>query len=347
MDALRVLRSLPQVKHPSPTPPFSRYGLTWYQNSGQLPRHDEPMALTVAGLRHLPAAESLLCTFVTAITHIDREIRRLTPSPYTSIDTTLSVANLADRVLTVSIGEGAAPPVDATMHKLRQLLQHEPALGHMIQGGEDWKSIMVNWATVRTMRELRGVTSVDEYLDRVIERISPDAPPTVPISFSAMEIPYAIGYLNAVWKDGLGSHLFVDLDPASIARLTQDCGDEGDFNSLMSALADVLSRAVRPGESKPPKGGALEEVQRFLEGQVEPQVADRIRDAFATLVAIRHIRVANQHSDARHRAVKAFKEIGLAFPPADWPATWGHVAFMAKGALDVLREEVSASFGSN
>jgi hypothetical protein len=115
----------------------------------------------------------------------------------------------------------------------------------------------------------------------------------------------------------------------------------------MSALADVLSRAVRPGESKPPKGGALEEVQRFLEGQVEPQVADRIRDAFATLVAIRHIRVANQHSDARHRAVKAFKEIGLAFPPADWPATWGHVAFMAKGALDVLREEVSAAFGSN
>lgn len=340
-----VLRSLPQVRHPDPAHWSSTYGLIWYEHSGLEPRDDQLIALTVAGLRHLPEAEPLLRSFVTAIAHIDQEIRELWPSPYKPIDTTLSTTRLADRILTSSIDEGAVPPVDLTMHKMRQLLEREPTLSSLVQGGRDWE-IRVNWASLRVVRGLRGSTDVDEYLDRVIERVAPEAPPTVPLSFSALDLPYAIGYLDAVWKNRLGARLFMDLDPASIARLTQHCADEGDFNSLMSALADVLSRIVPPGETKP-KNGALERVRDYLVGRVEPQAADRIREAFETLVAIRHIRVAGQHSDARHRAVKGFEKIGLTFPPTDWPATWEFVGAMAKGALDVLREEVSAALPSS
>jgi hypothetical protein len=47
-----------------------------------------------------------------------------------------------------------------------------------------------------------------------------------------------------------------------------------------------------------------------------------------------------QHSDARHKAVAAFGEIGLSFPPVSWEQAWAHVTSMARGALDVVREEV-------
>ena len=33
---------------------------------------------------------------------------------------------------------------------------------------------------------------------------------------------------------------------------------------------------------------------------------------------------------------------GLAFPPVSWDQAWTHIAAMARGALDVLREEIHA-----
>ena len=41
-------------------------------------------------------------------------------------------------------------------------------------------------------------------------------------------------------------------------------------------------------------------------------------------------------------AVEAFREIGLPFPPSNWDHAWTHIAMMAGGALDALREEVNA-----
>jgi hypothetical protein len=124
----------------------------------------------------------------------------------------------------------------------------------------------------------------------------------------------------------------VNLDPASIARLTQQCRDEGDFNSLMSAVADVLAQVVVAGQAKPPQVGALEAVRDYLIPQLDPDVAGRV-GAMATLINLRLIRVSSQHGDARHKAVAAFAGIGLAFPPASWGLAGAHVAGLARGAL--------------
>ena len=125
-----------------------------------------------------------------------------------------------------------------------------------------------------------------------------------------------------------------------MARLTVSCGDEEDFNSLMSALADVLGQVVRPGTSTPLRGSALEAVRDHLIPQLGVDAAERVTGAFGTLIRLRHIRVSTQHSDARHEAVAAFGEIGLSFPPVSWEQAWAHVASIAGGALDVVREEV-------
>jgi hypothetical protein len=61
------------------------------------------------------------------------------------------------------------------------------------------------------LRAYRGVATIDDYLDHVIEQVAPPGPPSVPLSFSALDIPYAVDYLDAVWKSRTGSHLFVNL----------------------------------------------------------------------------------------------------------------------------------------
>ena len=108
----------------------------------------------------------------------------------------------------------------------------------------------------------------------------------------------------------------------------------------MSALADVLGQVVAPGSAVPPQRGALEAVRDYLTAALSPDAADRADAAFETLICLRRIRVSTQHSDARHRAVASFTEIGLTFPPPSWDEAWAHIARLAMGALDVLREEV-------
>jgi hypothetical protein len=110
----------------------------------------------------------------------------------------------------------------------------------------------------------------------------------------------------------------------------------------MSALADVLAQVTEPGNARPPKGGALEKIRDYLAKSLEADAADRTGEAVEMLLRLRHIRVSGQHADARHKAVRAFGEIRLAFPPPSWPSAWTQVSWLAKDALDVLREEVHA-----
>lgn len=112
-------------------------------------------------------------------------------------------------------------------------------------------------------------------------------------------------------------------------------------------LADERpGRCSRPGsntgKAAPPKGGGLEEFRDYLLPRLDPDIADRVASAIHTLIRLRHVRVAGQHSDARHKAVAAFREIGLPFPPPSWDHAWTHIAVIATGALDALREEVHA-----
>lgn len=83
-------------------------------------------------------------------------------------------------------------------------------------------------------------------------------------------------------------------------------------------------------------------VSGTISSLLDASAGARASAAFGTLIFLRHIRVSTQHSDARHRAIAAFKEIDLPFPPITWEQTWVHIAVLAKGALDIIREEVHA-----
>jgi hypothetical protein len=162
------------------------------------------------------------------------------------------------------------------------------------------------------------------------------------LSAAPLDIPYAVSFADAVWQSRTGFPLFARPDPASIARLTQPCDSEGTFNSLMSALADVLSQVARPGTGKAPRSGALEEVRAYLNQELDPPAAARCAAAIGKLIRLRTIRHSIEHGDARAKAVAAYAELDLAFPVGDWPGAWSQISATACGALDALREEVHA-----
>ena len=340
LDAAAVLDSLPTVGYHSPM--SMSYGLTWREDSHMQPQPGTHVALTVAGLRYLrPATEPLLGAFLVTVRHMVDVQSKLTPDPRQVVEATVSSGSIAEELTTWSIEGVSGPPVEAMLRKVRRLLGHEPYLSNVVHQPkadiEDWTA-----RVPAILRSYRGIGSIDDYLDRLIALVAAPEPPSAPPSSGPLDIPYAVGYLDAVWKSRTNSHLFVNLDPASIARLTLTCESEEDFNSFMSALADVLGQVAKPGTAGPPQGGALEQVRDWLVPQLDPDAGDRVATAFGTLIRLRHIRVGTQHADARHKAVDAFREIGLPFPPPSWDHAWTHIAVMARGALDALREEVNA-----
>jgi hypothetical protein len=216
-------------------------------------------------------------------------------------------------------------------------MPHEPPLYATVSNHPSTWSVRIP----ARLRDYREVTSVGNYIDRVAESVRPEALPT-PVSAGLPDLPTALGYLDAVWRSATGSHLFAHLDPVSTVRLTHTCSDEEGFNSLMSALADVLAQVVQPGKAKPPERAALEDLRSYLRDKLDDDPAERVEEAINTLIRLRKIRVGGQHSDARPKAVKAFAEIGLPFPPVRWEQAWIHVAWLAKNALDAIREETIA-----
>jgi hypothetical protein len=339
LDAAAVLSSLPSVRNLDSAVWASPYTLTWYMNPNQVPQPDQQIALTIAGLRYVKEAEPLLGAFMTTLKYLVAEQRNLVPSPTTVVEATVTSESIGERLLTSSIDGQSAPPVERTLHKLRQTFEHEPRL-HIGVQRPDPNSTRWMMRVPATLRELRTVTTIDAYLDQIIRWVAPPSVPSVPLSLNSLDIPYAVGYLDAVWKSRTGSHLFASLDPASVARLTQPCTTEADFNSLLSALADVLGQVVTPGLASPPQRGALERFRDELCPMLEIGAAERVRTAIELLIGIRHLRVSTQHADARHRAVKAFDAIGLSFPPLSWERAWIQLALLARGSLDALREEV-------
>jgi hypothetical protein len=319
-----------------------RYGLTWNSDGHWLPNPDTRLALTVAGMWHLGAASApLLVAFKDAIRFLVDCQRSITPSPSEVIEATATSTELARWLAGSGPGNLQGPAADVILRKVGQLLEHEPylwhGLSHPAQDSDRWEMVIPV-----SIRDYRDVTSVEEYIDVVEQRVAPPEPPSQPLSAAPLDIPYAVSFADAVWQSRTGHPLFARPDPASIARLTQPCDSEGAFNSLMSALADVLSQVAAPGTARAPRSGALEEVRAYLNRELDPPAAARCSGAIGTLVSVRTIRHSIEHGDARAKAVAAYAELGVTFPVASWPQAWAQISAITCGALDALREEAHA-----
>ncbi len=134
----------------------------------------------------------------------------------------------------------------AIVLKLHGLLSHEPYSPwtglSQSTGGDRWQVRLSN--RLGLLRALRDTATVEDYVAFVEEWLKPRPVSVVPRLINALDLPNAADYLDVVWKIKTGSRLFKDLHLGSCARLTQTCDSEDRFNSLTSALAEVLSSVV-------------------------------------------------------------------------------------------------------
>lgn len=336
-----VLASLPVAGGDGAT--RMHYGLTWHNDHLLVPNAGTRIALTVAGLWHIrPDGVQLLMAFMETVRYLAKRLEAADPSPFQVVEVTVSSMEVARHLAGAGVPAVSGPAAEITIRKVGQLLEHEPYLWNGFMRPDPGRPDAWSLRITPVLRDFSDLQTPADYVEQVEELVQPPVPPTVPPTAGPLDIPFAIGYLDAVWKAKTGSRLFVNVDPASAARLALACDDDGDFNSLMSALSDVLGQVVQPGESKPSQRGALEKIRDWLVPQLDGDAAVRVSEAFESLIGLRHIRVSQQHADARHKAVEAFRTIGLPFPPPGWDYAWTHIVASARGALDVIREEVHA-----
>jgi hypothetical protein len=337
IDAAAVFASFP--------PLVSNQGESQYALVQRSTRHEDNQAtvrLTVAGLWFILSAEPLLDAFLTTVRLITDKERAITPDPAKEVEATVTSAEVKERLAL----RRARPPEadDLLVAAVGKVLVEEPPRAWSRMGRSDdggWQ--MRLFTGLSGVRVLRGVGSIDGYVERIVQLLTPAPIPAAAPWSQPMDLPLAIGYLDITWKVKTGRRLFVNLQADSCARLAQPCASQEEFNSAMSALSDVLACVVPLSAQTPPKFGALASLKKDLPPGLPAEAEQRIKDAVELLLTVNHIRHGQQHGDAKQKAVAAHQTLGLPYPSYDWAETWGRLVAVTRGALDSIREEMQAA----
>ncbi len=310
-------------------------------------RHEDNQAtvrLTAAGLRFVLGAEPLLDAFLTTLRLITDKERSITPDPAEEVEATLTSDEVKEQLTLQRLRPPEAD--DLLVAAVGKVLQDEPPRAWSVMSGRSGDS---GWWQVRLItglsgiRALRGIDSIDGYVERIVQMLTPAPIPAIAPRSEPMDLPLAIGYLDTTWKVKTGRRLFANLQADSCARLAQPCVTQEEFNSAMSALADVLSCIVPLSAQAPPKFGALAALKKDLPSGLPAEAEQRVKDAVELLLTVNHIRHGQQHGDAKQKAVAAHQTLGIPYPPYDWADTWGRLVAVTRSAFDSIREEIQAA----
>lgn len=170
---------------------------------------------------------------------------------------------------------------------------------------------------------------------------------------SPLGLPEQFDVLDAYWRLRFGSrqHL-IDLHTITgAASLALSCGSRADFESRLSALADIIDRlvvddtllpAMTEAERKAQIKGSLDKLQGALLHQLPAHHRAGIERAVLTLRRVRQARNAIQHGTARDGGLTAkLRELGIHDAPPNWGDAWDIIRVQVSDALSGLRNELS------
>jgi hypothetical protein len=170
---------------------------------------------------------------------------------------------------------------------------------------------------------------------------------------SPLGLPEQFDVLDAYWRLRFGSrqHL-IDLHTITgAASLALSCGSRADFESRLSALADIIDRlvvddallpAMTEAERKAQIKGSLDKLQGALLHQLPAHHRAGIERAVLTLRRVRQARNAIQHGTARDGGLTAkLRELGIHDAPPNWGDAWDIIRVQVSDALGDLRNELS------
>ncbi len=296
------------------------------------------LRLTVYGVAKASRADFgqvITQPFLVALAFATEQQRSFVPDPDRVVEISLSAKELAGHVRERFRGQ-----VDETT--LGYLLAGEPATWTGVNFS--WSQPSAEWTWDlhrRSLANYADVRTVEDYLDQ-LETLVGVAGPEMTLEVapvSPMTLPMMIDYVDTVWRLHAHEHLFNTRGLTFGAKLSQPCVTLEDFESRISALADVLNTATVPAPKEPAEG-SLQRLKRYLSETLEQEHSERTAEAIDSLRAIIDVRVGRQHAGASQRGVKGMQQLGLPYLVSSWTEAWDVVAGRAATALETIREAI-------
>jgi hypothetical protein len=324
--ATEVMATCPVVRGPS-----GAYGwIRPMQPSGIALEDAHTDSLTIAGMSHIAAAQEDVQLFLDALNVMVVNEDSFEPMP----EEARKVALTSEALRMILQAERKWDLGGRGLQVLRDLLSGEPATWHSRFEGEGAEEKLT---LARFLRDYGGVSTAEEYVERVVDVFTPPQPEREPLHPSSLSLPEAIDYLNAVWRARVGGPL-IKIGRAEVAsKLALECATVDEFESRLSALSSVLDGMAVPDAEK---GGKLVELREYLVSELSEESTQRVTDAIDDLRAVNALRVWRQHKGTDERAAKAATRLGLVLPADDWGEAWRHVQARSVSGLSALREEI-------
>lgn len=181
------------------------------------------------------------------------------------------------------------------------------------------------------------------------------AEPVAAQPVSPLSLPEQLDVLDAYWRLRFGSRQrLIDLhNVTGVASLALGCGSRTDFESRLSALADIIDRlvvddallpAMTETERKAQINGSLDKLRVALLHQLPAHHHAGIERAVLTLRRMRKARNAIQHGTARDGGLTArLRELGIHDAPPNWEGAWDTIRVQVSDALSALRNELRSA----
>lgn len=171
------------------------------------------------------------------------------------------------------------------------------------------------------------------------------------IQVSPLELPEQFDVLDAYWRLLFGKkYRLVNLTTTTApASLSLACSSRAEFESRLSALADIIDK-LSVHESlldfmdlgaQENLHGSLDKLEAVLNERLHPEQRPSVLTALTSLRRIRQARNIIQHGVTSEGGFTAkMRTIGIHDAPPNWSAAWDSVRIKAANALNVLRDEL-------
>jgi hypothetical protein len=191
-----------------------------------------------------------------------------------------------------------------------------------------------------------GLETIEDYVLRLEDWLGGTPPALPPILPSPLSLAAALDYLNVVWRlTHAGERLFAFSSAERTTRLAFDVQTSEEFAAHLSAFADILreaNRRVKAESQKKHRDRPLARIETDIAARLEADSVARATEAIRMLELVIALRDSDQHGASTARAVAAFRELRVTYPPTDWNTSWRVLSAQAVDALNAIREELAS-----
>ncbi len=181
------------------------------------------------------------------------------------------------------------------------------------------------------------------------------AEPAVAEPVSPLSLPEQLDVLDAYWRLSFGkSYRLLDLTTATgTASLALPCGSRAEFESRLSALADIIDKfgiddALLPPMTEEDKAektkGSLDRLHIALQHKLPVRHHASTGKAVQSLRRVRQARNIMQHGVTTDGGLTAkLRQIGIHDAPPNWESAWDTIRAQTADALSAIRNELRSA----